>query len=114
MRVYHGTTDRHAESIEDGGLRACSCVALDEGLAWYYAGAAVDEEGGEEMVLVTDVPEDWLVADEQALGEPVGYGTRIGRDLEEILDERGRTRVTSLSICASARVDRLVAGWSRV
>lgn len=114
MRVYHGTTAEHAASILADGLRAGACVALDEGLAWYYAEAACDEEGGDEVVLCADVDERDLLADDAALCEPVGWGVNTGSQIEQELDRLGRSRATSLTVCASARIAERVDGWQRV
>lgn len=108
MIVYHGTTSAHVDAILAGGLAARTCVTPDEDLAWYYAETTAEDEQTAPVVVRLEADPDGLVADVEAIAEPVGWGGRTSRELEDTLsalaeDER-YTVATSLAVCASARL----------
>lgn len=87
VRLYHGTTTKFLRNIRKHGLLPPEqsgksaeiesdpgaykedefqrvCLARNPGDAYAYANRAADVFGGIPVVMVVDVPEEWLVEDE--------------------------------------------------
>ena len=76
IRAYHGTTDKHLNNILKNGLNN-PYLSENDGLAEYYAMGAVEEDGGNPIILEVLVDPDNLRFDYNATSEPVyadGYG----------------------------------------
>jgi hypothetical protein len=109
--IFHGTTQEAAENILTFGLKARSCVTTDEGLASYYAETAAEESGPVEGVVLTLwVADAELMADVQALAEPVGWGGKTSKEIEHLITvDITPTLENSLLYCASARLTHAVS-----
>jgi hypothetical protein len=80
MHLYHGTSSNNLERIQAAGLGGNVghtpnvYVTHDFNLAHYYADTAVDEEGGDPIVLTVRVNPRRLSTDYNSFAEPV-YAT---------------------------------------
>ncbi len=68
--AYHGTSSNLLDDIRKNGLNN-PYLAKTRELAQYYAKEAVDEHGGEPVVLRVSVPESSLRYDRASMDEPV-------------------------------------------
>jgi hypothetical protein len=85
QQLFHGTSSFYSHKIKAGGLPQRSYLTDDIGLARYYAECAVDEVGGEELVLEVTVPSSTLQVDIQALEEPISSSAAAQALLQEDL-----------------------------
>ena len=67
---FHGTSDKHLESIFTGGLKK-PFLTIDKDIARYFADEEVSEKGGYPVVLEVEVPLDHLEIDQPSIDEPI-------------------------------------------
>jgi len=72
VRMLHGTSSTRLATILEEGLRP-AFLTCDESVARYYAEVAVEEEGGDPVVLAVDAPEDALQVDWPSFDEPLSF-----------------------------------------
>lgn len=82
LTLYHGTCAW--TQIRKEGLPAGSCLAQNSELAWAYAESA---DGEEPVVLAVVVNSEDLDVDWPSISEPVGFGDRTSKEMEEEVEE---------------------------
>lgn len=82
LTLYHGTCAW--DQIQKEGLPAGSCLAQSSELAWAYAEAA---DGETPVVLAITADSEDLDVDWPSISEPVGFGGRTSKEMEEEIEE---------------------------
>lgn len=86
LTLYHGTCSKKLDKIINKGLSKPYLTNSCE-LAMYYAGEAVEEYGGDEIILEVNVMPSNLEIDYKALDEPVSFGKYTIDQLEDIVED---------------------------
>ena len=89
ITLFHGTTEYHRSSIENG-LKENSCLTDDIDLTWYYAEVVSEEDYSDLIVLEFVANLDDLVIDSPALSEPITIGKAADRQ-KELAKENDRS-----------------------
>lgn len=74
IELYHGTTEKLAEIILEGGMNSPSYWTDSLDLAYYYAGESIDDPNDETVILtidLKDLDEEKCLPDMPSLYEPI-------------------------------------------
>lgn len=80
MKLLHGTSTLHLESILATGLRL-PWVTRSRELAQYFAEVEAEEKGGEPVILQVECDPGSLRHDEAQMDEPVGFEGRTSKQV---------------------------------